>query len=114
MADTLRGDEAGGAALADSAVTAARDVRVVIGRLRRRLREVADGTTGGELSPSQASVEPPVCGARRPGPAHGRAGAPSRPAGGAAPVARRAYSTVTDLARLRGRSTSWPSVTAAW
>jgi DNA-binding MarR family transcriptional regulator len=48
--------EAAGPALAASAVTAARDVRVVIGRLRRRLREVADGTAGGALSPSQASV----------------------------------------------------------
>ena len=36
-----------------SATTAANDVRVVFGRLRRRLREVA---TGDELSPSQASV----------------------------------------------------------
>src|SRR4051794_21523944 len=38
---------------ADSAVRAARNVRVVVGRLRRRLREVADT---GELTPSQESV----------------------------------------------------------
>lgn len=59
-ADVPAANDTAGPALAESAVTAARDVRVVIGRLRRRLREVADGTadgsTGGELSPSQTSV----------------------------------------------------------
>jgi DNA-binding MarR family transcriptional regulator len=37
----------------DSSSVAANEIRVVLGRLRRRLREVA---TGDELSPSQASV----------------------------------------------------------
>jgi len=36
-----------------SAATAARDLRVVVGRLRRRLREVS---VAGELTPSQTSV----------------------------------------------------------
>jgi DNA-binding MarR family transcriptional regulator len=37
----------------DSALRASRDVRAVVGRLRRRLREVA---ADGELTPSQVSV----------------------------------------------------------
>ncbi|OHV35159.1 MULTISPECIES: MarR family winged helix-turn-helix transcriptional regulator [Pseudofrankia] len=56
MAGT-RADDAGsggGEVLAESAVAAARDLRVVFSRLRRRMREVAD--TDGELSPSQTSV----------------------------------------------------------
>ena len=39
--------------ISPSAVAAARELRVVIGRLRRRLREVADP---GDLTPSQTSV----------------------------------------------------------
>ncbi|ONH32808.1 MarR family winged helix-turn-helix transcriptional regulator [Pseudofrankia asymbiotica] len=50
-------DEAGGQGgepLAESAAAVSRDLRVVISRMRRRLREVADAE--GELSPSQTSV----------------------------------------------------------
>jgi DNA-binding MarR family transcriptional regulator len=39
--------------VSESAATAARDLRVVFSRLRRRLREVA---TGGDLTPSQTAV----------------------------------------------------------
>ena len=41
------------AVISDSAHQASRDVRAVVGRLRRRLREVA---ADGELTPSQVSV----------------------------------------------------------
>ncbi|HET6824757.1 MAG TPA: MarR family transcriptional regulator [Amnibacterium sp.] len=41
------------AAISDSAHQASREVRAVVGRLRRRLREVA---ADGELTPSQVSV----------------------------------------------------------
>src|SRR5689334_20886624 len=40
--------------IAESALRASADIRSVIGRLRRRLREVADA--GGGLSPSQTAV----------------------------------------------------------
>ena len=45
--------EPGAGDLSESPVRAARDLRVVVGRLRRRLREVYDAR---ELTPSQTSV----------------------------------------------------------
>jgi DNA-binding MarR family transcriptional regulator len=56
MAGTGTEDARPDEALADSAVAAARDVRVVIMRLRRRLREVASTAQATELTGAQTSV----------------------------------------------------------